>query len=113
MNYTEPFLRKVERGKEEEQQHQHHPLSGVSYRAAVAANKKIINVIKNLLQFKKQYTQSMYNIVKATGKFTRNRIQTPKPIGSVLAIRVMDNFNIQSWNNKRLFKTSTLDSLYL
>ena len=35
MNYTEPFLRKVETAQEEEQQHQHQ--SGVSYRAAVAA----------------------------------------------------------------------------
>ena len=36
MNYTEPFLRKVELGKEEQQHH--NPPSGVSYRAAVAAN---------------------------------------------------------------------------
>ena len=35
MNYTEPFLRKVEMRKEEQQQH---PQSGVIYRAAVAAN---------------------------------------------------------------------------
>ena len=40
MNYTEPFLRKVETAQEEQQpqhqpQHQHQP--GVSYRAAVAA----------------------------------------------------------------------------
>ena len=43
MNYTEPFLRKVETAQEE-QQHQHQPhqhQSGVSYRAAVAANKCI------------------------------------------------------------------------
>ena len=42
MNYNEPFLRKVETAQEEEQQqqhHHHHPQSGVSYRAAVAANK--------------------------------------------------------------------------
>ena len=39
MNYTEPFLRKVETAQEE-QQHQHpQPQSGVSYRAAVAAKK--------------------------------------------------------------------------
>ena len=38
MNYTEPFLRKVETAQEEEEQ-QHHPQSGASYRAAVAANK--------------------------------------------------------------------------
>ena len=38
MNYTEPFLRKVETAQEE-QQHQHQ--SGVSYRAAVAANKSV------------------------------------------------------------------------
>ena len=39
MNYTEPFLRKVETAQEE-QQHQHHQhQSGVSYRAAVAAKK--------------------------------------------------------------------------
>ena len=38
MNYTEPFLRKVETAQEEQQHHQHHhPQSGVSYRAAVAA----------------------------------------------------------------------------
>ena len=37
MNYTEPFLRKVETAQEE--QHQHQPQSGVSYRAAVAAKK--------------------------------------------------------------------------
>ena len=36
MNYTEPFLRKVETAQEEEEQQQQ---SGVSYRAAVAANK--------------------------------------------------------------------------
>ena len=35
MNYTEPFLRKVETAQEE-QQHQHQ--SGVSCRAAVAVN---------------------------------------------------------------------------
>ena len=37
MNYTEPFLRKVETAQE--QQHHQHPQhqSGVSYRAAVAA----------------------------------------------------------------------------
>ena len=35
MNYTEPFLRKVEIGKEKVEQQQHHHLqSGVSYRAA-------------------------------------------------------------------------------
>ena len=34
MNYTEPFLRKVEMGKEQEQ---HNSQSRVSYRAAVAA----------------------------------------------------------------------------
>ena len=39
MNYTEPFLREVETAQEEEQQH-HNPQSGVSYRAAVAANNK-------------------------------------------------------------------------
>ena len=42
MNYTQPFLRKVETAQEEEQQQQqqhHHPQSGVSYRAAVAAKK--------------------------------------------------------------------------
>ena len=42
MNYTQPFLRKVETGKEEEQKQQHHPQSGVSYRAAVAA-KNVLN----------------------------------------------------------------------
>ena len=47
MNYTEPFLRKVETAQEEQQhqqqhqhQHQHYQhQSGVSYRAAVAAKK--------------------------------------------------------------------------
>ena len=39
MNYTEPFLRKVETAQEEEEQQQHQHQSGVSYRAAVAANK--------------------------------------------------------------------------
>ena len=42
MNYTEPFLRKVETAQEELQQ-QHH--SGVSYRAAVAAKNK--DTVKN------------------------------------------------------------------
>ena len=38
MNYTEPFLRKVETAQEEEeQQQQHQHQLGVSYRAAVAA----------------------------------------------------------------------------
>ena len=42
MNYTVPFLRKVETAQEEQQHqhpqhHQHQPQSGVSYRAAVAA----------------------------------------------------------------------------
>ena len=42
MNYTEPFLRKVETAQEEQHQHpQHQHQSGVSYRAAVAANKLI------------------------------------------------------------------------
>ena len=41
MNYTKPFLRKVETAQEEQQQHQHpQHQSGVSYRAAVAANNK-------------------------------------------------------------------------
>ena len=39
MNYTEPFLRKVETAQEEEQQQQQQ--SGVSYRAAVAAKNEI------------------------------------------------------------------------
>ena len=46
MNYTQPFLRKVETAQEEEeeqqqqqQHHQHQHQSGVSYRAAVAAKK--------------------------------------------------------------------------
>ena len=38
MNYTEPFLKKVETAQEE-QQHHHQHQSGVSYRAAVAAKK--------------------------------------------------------------------------
>ena len=46
MNYTEPFLRKVETAQEEQQhqhpQHQHQ--SGVSYRAAVAANNTLLTV---------------------------------------------------------------------
>ena len=42
MNYTEPLLRKLETAQEE-QQHQHQHQSGVSYRAAIAANKIAIN----------------------------------------------------------------------
>ena len=42
MNYTEPFLRKVETAQEEQY---HHLQSGVSYRAAVAAD-KILQVVK-------------------------------------------------------------------
>ena len=54
MNYTEPFLRKVETAQEEQQhqhqhhQHQHQPQSGVSYRAAVAANKQHASVYSNI-----------------------------------------------------------------
>ena len=49
MNYTEPFLRKVETAQEEQQHqhpqhHHHHPQSGVSYRAAVAA-KNILCIV--------------------------------------------------------------------
>ena len=41
MNYTEPFLRKVETAQQE-QQHQQHQ-SGVNYRAAVAAKNYGLN----------------------------------------------------------------------
>ena len=43
MNYNEPFLRKVETAQEEQQQHHQHQ-SGVSYRAAVAANNMYIYI---------------------------------------------------------------------
>ena len=47
MNYTEPFLRKVETAQEEQHQHpQHQHQSGVSYRAAVAAKKKHMHLPK-------------------------------------------------------------------
>ena len=51
MNYTQPFLRKVETAQEEQQhQHpQHQPQSGVSYRAAVAAKEFMSQAPKAIL----------------------------------------------------------------
>ena len=51
MNYTEPFLRKVETAQEEEQQQHHHPQSWVSYRATVAANNLLFSNLPKLLLF--------------------------------------------------------------
>ena len=54
MNYTEPFMRKVETAQEEQQpQHQHHQ-SGVIYRAAVAAKKTSLKFKNNTKKIKKK-----------------------------------------------------------
>ena len=66
MNYTEPFLRKVETAQEE-QQHQHpQHQSGVSYRAAVAAKNSLYNNPK--LSVKLYTSTQIRNIIIAYRK---------------------------------------------